>query len=116
MIYRILADIVVLVHFLWILFLLFGAFWETRIKAAKIIHLSGLFFALFIQGFGWYCPLTYLEVWLRSRHDPGLAYTGAFIAHYVERVVYLELPRLFILVLTLFLVGLNALFYLRKKK
>jgi len=116
MIYRILADIVVLLHFLWILFLFWGALWGRRTKAIRIIHLSGLFFALIIQVFGWYCPLTYLEVWLRSRHDPGLAYTGAFIVHYVERVVYLELPRLFIFVLTLLLVGLNALFYLRKKK
>ena len=116
MIYRILADIAVVVHFLWILFLFLGAFWGRRTKAVRFIHLSGLFFALFIQAFGWYCPLTYLEVWLRSRHDPGLAYTGAFIAHYVERVVYLELPRLFVFALTLLLVGLNALFYLRKKK
>lgn len=116
MIYRILADIVVVVHFLWILFLFLGAFWGRRMKAIRIIHLAGLFFALVIQVFGWYCPLTHLEVWLRSRHGPGLAYTGAFIAHYVERVVYLELSRLIVFVATLLLVGVNALLYLRKKK
>ena len=116
MIYRILADIVVLIHFLWILFLFFGAFLGRRKKTVRIIHLSGLFFALLIQIFEWYCPLTHLEVWLRSRHDPGLVYTGAFIAHYVERIVYIELPRLFVFVLTIFLVGFNAWFYLKKKK
>jgi hypothetical protein len=114
--YRILADIVVVVHFFWILFLFLGAFWGRKSKAVRIVHLSGLFFALFIQVFGWYCPLTHLEVWLRSRHAPGLAYTGAFIAYYVQRVVYLELPHLLVFVLTLLLVGLNALLYLRRKK
>ena len=44
-----------------------------------VIHLSGLFFAILIQVFGWYCPLTHLEFWLRSKHDPALVYVGSFM-------------------------------------
>ena len=116
MIFKILADIVVLTHFLWILFLFFGAFLGRRNKALKIFHLSGLFFALLIQIFDWYCPLTHLEVWLRSKHDPGLIYAGSFIVYYVERFVYIGLSRLFIFGFTIFLFGFNVWFYFKNKK
>jgi len=115
MAYKILADGVVLVHFLWVLFLFFGAIWGIRNKAVRMIHLSGLAFAFIIQIFGWYCPLTYLEVWLRSKHDFALTYTGSFIIHYVERIVYIELSHYLIFALTLVLCGLNLWLYSKKK-
>jgi hypothetical protein len=112
--YKILADIVVIIHFLWILFLIFGAFPGVRNKAVKIFHISGLFFAFVIQKFGWYCPLTHLEVWLRAKHDPSLAYAGSFIIHYLEGLIYIEIPAQLIFSLTLLLIGFNAWFYLRR--
>ncbi len=115
MVYKILADGVVLVHFLWIVFLFLGAIWGVKNKAIKVFHLSGLAFAFVIQIFNWYCPLTYLEVWLRSKHDSTLAYQGSFIIYYVEKIVYLELPRLVILLFTIFLCGFNLWIYLKKK-
>ena len=116
MFYKVFADIVVLVHFLWILFLFFGAFWGIRNRAVRIFHISGLAFAFVIQIFDWYCPLTHLEFWLRSKHDPALAYTGSFIIYYVEKTVYLELSRPLILIFTLFLCGLNVWFYFVRKE
>jgi hypothetical protein len=116
MVYKTLADFFVAIHFLWIIFLFLGSLWGRRNKAVKIFHLSGLVFALIIQIFSWYCPLTYLEVWLRSKHDLTLTYTGSFIIHYVERIIYIELSRHLIFILTLFLCGFNAWFYLRKKR
>ena len=114
MIYKILADSVVLTHFLWIIFLFFGAFWGVKNRTVKMFHISGLAFAFVIQIFDWYCPLTHLEVWLRSKHASALAYTGSFIIHYVEEIVYVELSRTLILILTLILCGLNTWLYLRK--
>ena len=114
--YKLLADAVVLIHFLWILFLLFGATVGARHRVIRILHLSGLAFALLIQIFGGYCPLTYLEVWLRSKHDPHLAYTGSFIIHYVEKMIYLELFRMPIVIGTVILVGLNLWFYFGRKR
>ena len=110
-----LTDTIVLTHFLWIIFLFLGALWGVKNKAVRILHLSGLAFAILIQIFGWYCPLTYLEVWLRSRHDVALTYTGSFIIHYVERVVYIELSRFLIFILTVILCGLNLWLYSKKK-
>lgn len=112
--YKILADIVVIIHFLWIVFLIFGALPGVRNKAVKIFHISGLVFAFVIQIFGWYCPLTHLEVWLRGKHDPSLAYAGSFIIHYLEGLIYIEIPAQLIFSLTLLLTVFNVWFYLRR--
>ena len=114
MLYKILADAVVLIHFLWIVFLFLGALWGRRSRTIKIFHLSGLAFALIIQIFGWFCPLTHLEAWLRAKHNPNLTYAGSFIIYYVERIVYIEISHYIVLIVTLLLGGLNVWIYLRK--
>ena len=116
MLCKIFADTVVLIHFLWIVFLFLGAFWGVKNRVVKIFHLSGLVFALISQVFDWFCPLTHLEVWLRSRHDLALTYAGSFIVHYLEKIVYIELSRTLILFFTLLLFGLNAWLYLKKRR
>jgi hypothetical protein len=115
MMYRILADIAVFVHLFWILFLIFGVVIGIRSKVIKIIHISGLLFALILQVLNWYCPFTYLEVWLRAQHDPASTYTGSFIIHYIEKIVYFPVSRTTLFFMTLLLGSLNAWLYLKKK-
>ncbi|MEE9614211.1 MAG: DUF2784 domain-containing protein [Thermodesulfobacteriota bacterium] len=114
MLYKLFADMVVLTHLLWIIFLLFGAFLGVKNRIIMVVHVSGLAFALVLNAFGWYCPLTHLELWARARHDPSLAYTGSFIVHYVEELIYVELPPSSLLLLTVLLCGFNGWWYLRK--
>jgi hypothetical protein len=111
--YRILADIVVCIHFVWIVFLFVGGVWGRRRMWLRIIHWAGLALALVIQVFDWYCPLTHLEAWLRSHHDPSLQYSGSFIVYYLEKVLYLDLSRNVVLLFTFILLALNAWLYLR---
>ncbi len=111
MLWKLAADAVVVVHFLWILFIIFGAVIGRRIGWAKWLHIGALIFSILLQVFGWICPLTYLEVWLRNHHDPSLAYTGDFIAHYAERLVYLQAPRLPILLATFVVITLSCWAY-----
>ncbi len=112
MIYKILADSMVCLHFFWILFLFFGAVWGIRKKAVRMVHLFGLGLALLIQALDWYCPLTHLEVYFRSKQDPTMAYSRSFIIYYLEKVIYLEVPRYLILMITLLLCGFNLFLYL----
>lgn len=114
MFYLIAADIVVIAHLLWILFLIFGALPGRRHKWIRRFHIGGLLFAFYIQIINWYCPLTYLEVWLRNMHDPSLSYSGSFIIHYVEQVVYVNLPSKIILVMTVGVSLISAYLYLHK--
>lgn len=112
MIYKILADFIVLVHFFWILFLFFGALWGIRNKDVRLFHLLGLGLAFLIQVLDWYCPLTHLEVYFRSKHDPAMVYSGSFLIYYIEKMVYLQIPHYLILILTIFLCGFNLILYL----
>ena len=117
MFYKLGADSVVLIHFLWIIFLIFGAFFGKKYRAVKIFHISGLCFAVILQIFGWYCPLTYLEIWLRQKKDPLLTYNDSFIIHYVEKLIYIDLSPGIIFVLTVILVSISIYIYsVRKEK
>ena len=116
MLVRILADTVVFVHFLWIVFLIFGALVGRRYQPIKYIHIGGLVFALMLQVFDWYCPLTHLEVWLRAQHDPGRTYGGSYIIHYLEKIIYIEVERSVIIILTIVLCVANIWIYRRRRR
>jgi hypothetical protein len=116
MIFKVAADLVVLFHLSWILFLIFGALIGRRIAWVKWVHVGALVFSLLLQLFGWICPLTYLEVWLRRQHDPSIGYTGDFLAHYAERLVYLQVSPWAVFIATLLVVGLSALAYAKKQR
>ena len=116
MFYKLAADFVVFAHFLWIVFLIIGAFIGRLYRIIKIFHIAGLGFSVIMQIFGWYCPLTHLEIWLRQRHDPMLTYKASFIIHYVEKIVYIELSPAIIFVLTLMLIAVTIYIYYAKSR
>lgn len=111
MAWKLAADLVVLVHLLWIVFIIGGAVIGRRVRWVRWAHLAALAYSVLLQAFGWICPLTYLENWLRRRHDPSLAYAGDFIAQYAERLVYLQVPRPAVFLVTLAIVALSAWAY-----
>jgi hypothetical protein len=102
----------VLVHFLWILFILSGIIFALKRSKLAWVHLGGLLFSLVLNLFGWYCPLTHLENYLHSLHPGHLTYDGSFIAHYLEQIVYPELPEKIIRIGGILFVILNAVVYL----
>ncbi|MDA2911856.1 DUF2784 domain-containing protein [Nitrospiraceae bacterium AH_259_D15_M11_P09] len=111
MAWKITADVIVVVHFLWILFIICGALIGRWVRWVKWLHVGALAFSVCLQLFQWTCPLTYLEVWLRQRHDPALGYVGDFLAHYAERLVYLPAPRGVVFAVTLLVVGVTVWAY-----
>jgi hypothetical protein len=106
---NLLADMVVAVHFLWIVFLLLGALAGVRSRWVRWFHGGALGFAVLMQVMGWYCPLTHLEFWLRG----GRGRPGSFIVAWLERLVYLEVSPRAVLAGTLILVALNLCVYWR---
>jgi hypothetical protein len=86
--YRVLADLVMLAHFTWVLFLVFGFLFALRGSTFAFIHLGGLAFALLLNLKGWYCPLTFLENYLYALYNPGLAYGGSFLAQHLVKIMY----------------------------
>ena len=110
-IYKLLAHFTILLHFLWILFLIFGVFFALRRPKIALFHLAGLFFSLILNIFGWYCPFTYLENYLRCLHDVKSTYSGPFIANYLELIIYPDLPVLYIRAGEILFVIFYGIFY-----
>jgi len=87
MIYDLLADIVVLFHFGFIIFAVLGALLLTRWPCLVWLHLPAAIWAMVIEFFGLRCPLTPLENWLRFK--AGMAgYDLSFIEHYIAAIIY----------------------------
>jgi hypothetical protein len=91
-----LIDITIVVHFLWILFLVFGFVFALQGSRIAYVHLGGMVFALVLNALGWYCPLTHLENDLRSIHDAHSAYSTSFVAKSLEKFVYPDIPEHFL--------------------
>jgi len=89
MIYSILADIVVFIHFLFIVFAVIGAFLVYKWWWVIYPHLISAFWAAMVISMGWICPLTPLENSLR-RAAGEAGYSGGFIEHYFLPVIYPE--------------------------
>ncbi len=106
-----LADFIVLIHFLWIVFLAVGAYWGIRYRSVMILHGASLAFAVFHQVAGWACPLTRLEIILRENQGAAGAYRGSFIEHYSRALVSVDIRPSLIFALTLVLVAVNLFIY-----
>ncbi|TDU89879.1 uncharacterized protein DUF2784 [Kribbella voronezhensis] len=87
MVYRFLADLVMVVHGALLVFFLVGGFLAWRWRRLIWLHLGiGLWnLSIVILDFG--CPVTALEKELRRRGGEQ-PYVGGFIQHYVEGTIY----------------------------
>ena len=105
------ADAIVLLHFAFILFVLFGAWCVLRWKWMAWLHLPAVLWGASVEFFGWICPLTPLEA--RFREMSGQQrYSGGFVEHYVIPVIYpTGLTPTMQLWLGVFVVTLNVAIY-----
>lgn len=110
--YRLLADLVVIVHFAYVAFVLFGLLaillgwvmkWEwVRNRAFRVLHLVMILVVVLEAWFGITCPLTTWENDLRSLAGQA-THEGAFIADLVHDLMFYEAePWVFTICYTLF--------------
>jgi hypothetical protein len=87
MFFRALADLVVLTHLAFIVFVVVGGLLALRWRWVPWVQMPSALWGAVIEIRGWICPLTPLENGLRQRAgDAG--YAGGFVEHYVLPVVY----------------------------
>lgn len=87
MLYRLLADCVVLLHVGFVVFVVLGGFLTWRWRGVVWAHVPCALWGIAIEYGGWVCPLTPLENALRAR--AGLqGYAGGFVDHYVIPALY----------------------------
>lgn len=87
MFYALMADAVVVLHLLFIVFVLSGALLALRWRGWILLHLPAMAWGMAVEFLHLYCPLTPLENHLRLK--AGIAgYEGDFIGHYLIPLIY----------------------------
>jgi hypothetical protein len=87
MLYRLLADAVLLLHLLFVAFVLGGGLLALRWRWMPWLHLPALAWGATVEFTGWICPLTPLENILRAAGGEA-GYSGGFVEHYLLPMLY----------------------------
>ena len=112
MFFRGAADLVLVVHLAFVLFVVLGGVLALRWRRVAWVHVPVALYGATIEFLGFVCPLTPLEVWLRRRGGEA-GYEGGFIEHYIVAVLYPRgLTREIQLVLGMAVLVLNGIVYL----
>jgi hypothetical protein len=85
--YGLLADAVVVVHLLFIVFVIFGGLFALKWPWFPWLHIPAALWGAATEFFRIICPLTPLEQALRARSG-GASYSGDFVTHYIVPVIY----------------------------
>lgn len=111
MLYRLLADALVVVHGAFVLFVVFGGFlvlWKTRLAW---VHIPAALWGAYVEFAGKICPLTPLENHFRQLAGER-GYSEGFIEHYLIPLMYPEgLTRDIQLMLGLVVLAINLIAY-----
>ena len=111
MIFRLLADLTVVLHLAFVLFVVFGGLLVARHRAVAWFHIPAAAWGAWVEFAGWICPLTPLENWLRQRGG-GPVYASSFVERYIVPTLYPEaLSRELQWVLGGFVVVVNLVVY-----
>jgi hypothetical protein len=89
MFYRLSADLIVIVHLGFVIFVLLGGILVLRWPRLAWLHLLAVGWGASVEFRGWICPLTPLENWLRTQGGEA-TYTGDFLVRYLSAILYPE--------------------------
>ena len=112
-VYAALASCVLVVHALFILWIVFGAFLARSRPILRGLHIASLIWGILTELLLWPCPLTWLENRLESRAgiEP---YQGGFLLHYLDKVIYPDISATTLTITAVIICGLNLTVYVRQ--
>jgi hypothetical protein len=108
--YQVLAECVLGLHLAFILWVAFGAFVVHRLPRLRWLHVPCLVWGVMAELTPWPCPLTLLENWLEVRAgvEP---YHAGFLLHYLDKLVYPDIPPTLLTVVGVIICLLNLGYY-----
>jgi hypothetical protein len=111
MVYQALANLVLIAHLAFVLFVVLGGFLVLKWRSLAWLHLPAFLWGALVELAGWVCPLTPLENWLREKGG-GLVYRTGFVEHYLLPLLYpATLTRTSQILLGLLVLGVNLGLY-----
>jgi hypothetical protein len=109
--YRLGADLVLLLHLAFVVFVIAGGLLVLKWPRMAWIHLPAAAWGALVEFTGWICPLTPLENTLRVKAGTA-AYDSDFVGHYILPLLYpAQLTRDIQLILGLVVLGVNVALY-----
>ncbi len=109
--YRLMADIVVVMHLAFTIFVLLGGILAIWWRKVIWLHIPAAVWGVLIEFAGWICPLTPLENLLRVKGGEA-GYTGGFVEQYILPVIYPSgLTREIQILLGIFVIIVNFAIY-----
>ncbi|HTV15275.1 MAG TPA: DUF2784 domain-containing protein [Acidobacteriaceae bacterium] len=107
---RLLVALVLAVHLAWILWVIFGALVTRGRPWLTGFHLASLVWGIIVEVGPWPCPVTLLEQHLEAAAGMH-AYTGSFLAHYLDAIIYPGVPVWLIITCGVAVCAANLLVY-----
>jgi hypothetical protein len=108
--YSALAVCVLVVHALFILWVIFGALLTRRRPLLRGLHIASLVWGVLVEITPWPCPLTLLENWLEAKAEVE-PYHGGFLLHYLDKLVYPDLSAVALTISGIVICAGNLAFY-----
>src|SRR5579872_5418116 len=111
--YSALAVFVLLLHSLFILWVVFGALLTRSRSVLRWLHIVSLVWGILTELMPWPCPLTLLENWLEQKAgvEP---YQGGFLLHYMDKLVYPDISATALTVAGVLVCAFNLAIYGRR--
>jgi hypothetical protein len=111
MMYPLLADLVLIVHLVFVIFVLCGGLLVLKWRWIARLHLPAAAWGAVVEFTGWICPLTPLENWLRVQGGEA-GYEDDFTTRYLLPILYpVDLTRNIQLLLGTVVIVLNVAVY-----
>lgn len=105
-----LASFVLVLHALFILWVVFGAFLVSSRPVLRWLHILSLVWGILTEALYWPCPLTFAENALEQR--AGIQpYQGGFVLHYLDKLIYPDISPSVLTIAALIVCALNLGFY-----
>ena len=105
-----LAAAVLILHLVWILWVLAGVLFTRGRPWLTAFHLASLAWGIVVEIGPWPCPLTMAENYLET-HAGMETYSGSFIVHYLDKLIYPNIPVAVIIWFAVAVCGANLLVY-----
>ena len=112
-IYSTLATAVLLVHAVFIVWVVFGALLTRSRPVLRWLHIVSLIWGILAELLPWPCPVTLLENWLEQKAgvEP---YKGGFLLHYLDKLVYPDISATALTVAGVIVCSFNLAVYGRQ--
>ena len=111
--YSALANSVLFLHALYILWVVFGALLTRSRPILRWLHISSLVWGIMTELLPWRCPLTVLESWL-ERSAGVEPEQGGFLLYYLDKLVYPDISSSTLTTAAVIVCALNLAYYGRQ--